>query len=75
MADTGGWIWYELLTSDVEAAHAFYGSVIGWTSVPHAAVPGYFLFAAGETTIGGLMEMPTQAGITRPVWLGYVHVG
>jgi predicted enzyme related to lactoylglutathione lyase len=74
MSDTGGWIWYELLTSDVEAAHAFYGSVVGWTPMPHAAVPGYFLFAAGGTTIGGLMAMPREAGITRPVWLGYVHV-
>jgi predicted enzyme related to lactoylglutathione lyase len=74
MAEAGGWIWYELLTSDVGSAHAFYGSVVGWTTAPHAAVPGYFLFAAGGTTIAGLMEMPMEAGITRPVWLGYVHV-
>jgi uncharacterized protein len=74
MGETGGWIWYELLTADVERAHAFYGSVVGWTPVPHAAVPGYFLFAAGETTIGGLMQMPREAGISRPVWLGYVQV-
>jgi len=74
MSDTGGWIWYELLTSDVEAALTFYGKVIGWKAVAHGTVPGYYMFAAGETQIGGMMAMPREAGIAKPVWLGYVHV-
>ncbi len=67
-------IWYELLTSDVEAATLFYGEVVGWTPKAHGAVPGYFQFAAGPTDIGGMMAMPREAGISRPVWLGYIHV-
>ncbi|WP_408021716.1 VOC family protein [Siccirubricoccus phaeus] len=26
----GDFIWYELLTSDPQAAEAFYGAVLGW---------------------------------------------
>jgi uncharacterized protein len=25
-------VWYELMTTDVDAAHAFYRAVIGWSS-------------------------------------------
>jgi uncharacterized protein len=71
---TGGWIWYELLTSDAAAAQAFYGEVVGWKWTQHDTVPGYAMFAAGDTTIGGIMTMPQEAGLAHPVWLGYVHV-
>ncbi len=31
MADSqGGFVWYELMTTDTEAAKAFYGKVVGW---------------------------------------------
>jgi len=70
----GGWIWYELLTSDVDAARAFYGDVIGWKWIAHGTVPGYYMFAAGDVTVGGLMATPREAGMSEPVWLGYIHV-
>jgi predicted enzyme related to lactoylglutathione lyase len=70
----GGWIWYELLTADVAAAQAFYGSVVGWRWVPHESVSGYQMFAAGDVIIGGLMALPRETGLPRPVWLGYVRV-
>jgi uncharacterized protein len=68
----GTFIWYELLTSDVAAARRFYSDVVGWVSREHGSVPGYGLFATGDSDIGGLMLM--DAGITRPVWLGYISV-
>ena len=71
---TGSWIWYELLTSDVEGALKFYREVIGWKWTPHAVVPGYHLFNAGDTPIGGMMAMPWEASAGKPAWLGYVHV-
>jgi predicted enzyme related to lactoylglutathione lyase len=74
MTVDGGYIWYELLTSDVEAAGRFYGDVVGWKLKGHGTVPGYHQFAAGETDIGGMMAMPREAGILRPLWLGYIHV-
>ncbi len=70
----GGWIWYELLTSDVEGARKFYGEVIGWKWTPHAAVPAYSLFGLGDAQLGGMMAMPWEASVHKPAWLGYVHV-
>ncbi|MEP7312314.1 MAG: VOC family protein [Pseudomonadota bacterium] len=75
MTAQGSFIWYELLTSDVDAAVTFYGKVIGWQLKAHAFVPGYHLFASKDADIGGMMAMATDAGITRPVWLGYIAVG
>jgi predicted enzyme related to lactoylglutathione lyase len=69
--------WYELLTTDVAAASAFYGKVVGWgakgASTPELA---YTVVSAGEVPVGGLMELPEEGrrlGAT-PRWLGYVAV-
>ena len=69
--------WYELLTTDVAAASAFYGKVVGWgatdASTPELA---YTILAAGEVPVGGLMDLPEEGrrlGAT-PRWLGYVVV-
>lgn len=74
----GSFIWYELLTSDPDAAAAFYAEVIGWTAKP-AGQPGmdYRIFSAGGTDVAGHMELPegaAEAGM-RPGWIGYVGVG
>jgi predicted enzyme related to lactoylglutathione lyase len=73
----GRFIWYQLLTTDVEAAKAFYAEVVGW-GTRDASAPGmpYTLFAAGEASVAGLMglsEDATKMG-ARPSWLGYVEV-
>jgi uncharacterized protein len=79
MPDTrGAFVWYELMTTDIETAGAFYANVVGW-SARDASAPGmpYTLLLAGEISVGGLMNLPegaTQAG-GKPYWLGYVHVG
>jgi uncharacterized protein len=57
MSTAANWIWYELLTSNVEAAERFYGDVVGWKPRPHVAVPGYYLFAARDADIGGMMAL------------------
>ena len=66
-------IWYELLTSDLDAAIAFYGDVVGWTVAP-SQTPGmdYRMIKAGDTDIGGMMAVP-DAGMP-PGWFGYVNV-
>jgi uncharacterized protein len=73
----GGFAWYELITTDMEAAKAFYTKVMGWGAWD-ASVPGttYTLFIAGKASVGGLMELPEEArkmGGT-PGWIGYVWV-
>jgi predicted enzyme related to lactoylglutathione lyase len=69
--------WYELTTTDVAAATAFYTKVIGW-GAQDASAPGrpYVLFTAGKAMVSGAMELPEGArksGAT-PCWLGYVGI-
>ena len=77
MSDHGRFVWYELMTTDTEAAKAFYGDVVGWKA-QDAPMPGmtYTLLSAGETQVGGLMALPEQlrAMGVPPNWRGYVAV-
>ncbi|MBR0655217.1 VOC family protein [Plastoroseomonas arctica] len=70
-------IWYELLTDDVDAAGRFYGEVVGWTVQP-SGQPGmdYRFWKAGENAVGGLMATPPgkDGPGMKPGWLGYVRV-
>jgi predicted enzyme related to lactoylglutathione lyase len=73
----GHFAWYELITTDVAAAKAFYAGVVGW-GVRDASTPdlAYTFFTAGKTSVGGLMDLPEEArkmGAT-PRWMGYVGV-
>ena len=78
MADYHGrFAWYELMTTDVTGAKAFYAAVVGW-GAQDASTPdlAYTLLSAGKAPVGGLMELPPDArkmGAT-PRWMGYVGV-
>ena len=73
----GHFAWYELVTTDVKAAAAFYTSVIGWgaqdVSLPNRT---YILLSAGPSLVSGLFELPESARAAggKPHWLGYVRV-
>jgi uncharacterized protein len=73
----GHFVWYELMTTDVKIAEAFYASVLGW-SARGASMPGsaYSLFTIGDFPVAGLMNMPEDARRTGapPHWIGYVGV-
>jgi predicted enzyme related to lactoylglutathione lyase len=73
----GRFAWYELLTTNVAAAGAFYGKVVGW-AVKDASTAGlaYTVLNAGDAPVGGLMDIPEEGrrlGAT-PRWVGYVAV-
>jgi predicted enzyme related to lactoylglutathione lyase len=73
----GRFVWYELMTTDMEAAKAFYAEVVGW-GTQDVSMPGmvYTLFTAGGTPVSGLLGLSEDArklGL-RPSWLGYVGV-
>ena len=73
----GHFAWYELLTTDVAAAGAFYSQVVGW-GMKDASTTGqaYAVLTAGSAPIAGLMELPEEGrrlGAT-PRWVGYVSV-
>jgi uncharacterized protein len=63
-------VWYELITPDIDAALSFYGSVLGWESAdfPNSA-ERYVIVSAKGKPVGGVMapkgDMPTG-------WIGYV---
>jgi hypothetical protein len=72
-----GFIWYELMTSDAEAAKTFYRAVVGWETQdlggPHA---GYTILNAAGRGVGGMMILPDEACEkgAEPGWVGYVGV-
>nr|WP_321984433.1 VOC family protein [uncultured Lichenicoccus sp.] len=73
----GRFVWYELLTSDPEAALAFYRDVIGWNAQPPPdPASRYTLLTVGETPVAGLLELPPSARElgARPAWIGYIGV-
>jgi uncharacterized protein len=77
LRNDGRFVWYELMTTDIAAARAFYSQVTGW-AVQDASTPdlAYNRFATGGSAVGGLMELPEAArkmGAT-PRWMGYVGV-
>ncbi len=73
----GKFVWYEVMTSDMTAAEAFYRNVIGWDAKA-AGMPDrpYTVFSAGPAMVGGLMPIPEAARAmgARPCWNGYIAV-
>src|SRR6202021_2319766 len=70
-------VWYELMSSDVAAAKAFYANVVGW-STQDMAMPGmtYTLLQIGDTQVGGMMTLPKEASDAgmKPCWTSYIAV-
>jgi predicted enzyme related to lactoylglutathione lyase len=63
MVDSHGrFVWYELMTTDMEAAAAFYTKVVGW-GAQDVSTPGmpYILFTVEGSSVGGLMRLPEDA--------------
>ena len=73
----GRFVWYELMTTDIRIANAFYASVVGW-GARDALMPGsnYSLFTIGDSPVAGLVNVPEDARRTgaTPHWIGYVGV-
>lgn len=73
----GRYTWYELMTSDLDGAQAFYGSLARWEMRDSGATHmTYILASAGPTPVAGLMRLPDElvARGVPPHWLGYVAV-
>ncbi|QGN53275.1 VOC family protein [Novosphingobium sp. Gsoil 351] len=76
---TGGFIWYELMTTDLDAAARFYGAVIGWNISATSASEGQDYRMIGRSdggAAGGVLKLSKDMidHGARPVWLGYLHV-
>lgn len=70
---TGRFAWFDLMTSDVAKAKAFYTALVGW-KVADWNQGQYEMWQAGEKTVGGVMGLPPDAAKAGqpPSWLGYV---
>jgi predicted enzyme related to lactoylglutathione lyase len=69
----GDFIWYELMTTDADAAGAFYQAILPWKV---GNQPEYREINATEGGVGGILPLTkemTEHG-ARPAWVGYVLV-
>lgn len=73
----GEFTWYELMTTDAEAAKAFYGSVMGWgNQKPEKSIIPYTLFTQDNVPVCGLMDLPQELRTmgVPPNWMGSIYV-
>lgn len=74
-AANGRFVWYELMTTDLDAAERFYGAVVGWTATDAGMTDfRYTLLSAGETQVGGMMGVLPHLEGVPPHWTGYIGV-
>ena len=69
-----GFVWYELFTTDLDAAKAFYSAVVGWT-VHDSGMggPRYEIFGSSGIDVGGMMSW-TSVGESHPTsWMAHIH--
>lgn len=69
----GAFSWFELRTSDVEAAKAFYSGLFGW-NIEEMPIGDdiYTVINVGEVGVGGVIPLPMPG--VPPHWGGYITV-
>ena len=75
--DRGRFVWYELMTTDPQAAVAFYTQALGWTTETwDTSGSPYTMWHTSQGNMGGVMELPEPARKmgAPPHWMGYVAV-
>ena len=67
----GKFVWFDLVTSDVEAAASFYSQVLGWQLERVWGISDYISLTANGRRIGGITpaENPGEVG-----WIGSLSV-
>jgi len=73
----GQFFWYDIMTTEPQAAAKFYSHVVGW-GVQKADAEGkqYSLFTVNGQGVAGLMPIPEDAAKhgVPPAWMGYIAV-
>ena len=49
----GKFVWFELITHDLEKVGTFYGDLFGWTFRPYAENSEYFVIELGGSEVAG----------------------
>ena len=68
-------LWYELMTTDMKGAEAFYRAVVGWKTAPFAGTghPYTTFSRSGDVRVGGILTKPDEVK-APPFWAMYVGV-
>ena len=69
-----GFIWYELMTADVNVAAAFYKKVVDW-DVRDSGMSGspYLIFGKDGKDVGGIMSWAAAGAADQPpAWMGHI---
>src|SRR5690606_37898308 len=77
MTHHGRFIWYELITTDLDAASRFYEDVVGWTHDDMTGEGMTYRVLSGEGgEMGGMLVIPPEAAAqgAPPSWSGYICV-
>jgi hypothetical protein len=72
----GDVVWHELITTDIDAAWAFYSDLFGWqktNSLDMGPAGMYQMFGLPSGELGGIYKKPAEMP-GPPQWLFYVHV-
>lgn len=71
----GAFSWNELMTTDIEAAKAFYSALFGWrTQDIKCDGKAYTMAAIDDQDVAGIMAIPREAVGMPPCWGAYVTV-
>ena len=76
----GTFVWYELMTTDQDAAIDFYRKVVGWNAADYPSKEigdfRYTILSAGDRPVAGLMTLNEEMCETgaQPGWLGVIAV-
>ena len=66
-APRGNFIWYDLMTTDVDAAQKFYGDVVGWGGRAPWAAPGALTasrwLAVSTTSMSTMSRTSSRLGV------------
>jgi predicted enzyme related to lactoylglutathione lyase len=69
-------VWYDLMTTDLTAAIAFYEGVVGWKTTDSGMPNTYMLFNVGDRPVCGGMALTPQMLESggRAAWVGHIGV-
>ena len=76
VTNTGRFVWYDLMTKDLEKSKAFYTGLFGWTikTMDMGAMGNYDMLYAGEMGIGGMVALEGPETEEVPAhWMPYVE--
>ena len=75
-AKFGEFVWHELITTDPDAAWAFYADLFGWvkkSSLDMGPMGTYQIYGLASADLGGIFKKPADMP-APPHWLYYIHV-